>query len=188
MYKMTFKSWENDADNYADVSLVVKTREDVNFYTELGKMFESKNQSDGHGNNEVELNILQELISELLEKHKNISPDVIKLWQDSENVYDNLCDYVLSHPVEYEYGFCRVVESIKLINVKPGYWLNVKNKDVVFISFDDHVNYREGVHPIVNGQIDIFKMDWIDKSCSLKDISFENIKEPTNVSRLVVSI
>ena len=56
----------------------------------------------------------------------------------------------------------------------------------IFISLGNSVNYRIGNHPLVNGKPDIFRMEWLDKSCALSDI--KEIKEPTKVSLIVANM
>lgn len=192
MFQMKFRSWENDGDDNLTKSIFVKTQADVDFFTALAKMFSSTNSSDnGLGNEEYGEGFLKEVLDDLLEEHPDISPEVKALWKDEDSVYDNLCAYVLESPVQYDYGWCRVVEGIDVREVKEGALLKIEDEDneVVFIDVvGDKVKYRKATH-VMNGNVpDIYKVEWILKEVPLSEVDFSVLKVPTKVSKLVAQI
>lgn len=170
MYKISFTSWENDGDDYRTKILFLNSEADVDFYKALGDLFQSTNRTpQGMGNEEHDEEILQEILTDFLEEHPHLSQGVRDAWEQAikeEDVYEKLCKEVLSNPVQYDYRFCRVVESTKIQSVEAGSWLLVNKEKVVFISSEDAtVSYRIPVNPVKNGEVDVFSIEWQLKTC-----------------------
>lgn len=113
MYKISFTSWENDGDDYRTLTLFLNSEADVDFYKALGDLFKSTNSSPhGMGNEEHAEETLQEILTDFLEDHLDVSEGVRDAWKqaiEDNAVYEKLCEEVLSDPVQYDYRFCRVV-------------------------------------------------------------------------------
>jgi len=123
-FEIHIETWENDADDYRTIVHTGLTLEDVHFYHDLAKRFKSGNRiEDGLGNDEHELDFLVEVVDEVIARHPDMSVETGIIWQpgmEEGDNYQRLCDYVLSDPVEYDYGFCRVFDSFKVFAVKDG--------------------------------------------------------------------
>jgi len=123
-FEIHIETWENDADDYRTIVHTGLTLEDVHFYHDLAKRFKSGNRiEDGLGNDEHEMDFLVEVVDEVIARHPDMSVETGIIWQpgmEEGDNYQRLCDYVLSDPVEYDYGFCRVFDSFKVFAVKDG--------------------------------------------------------------------
>lgn len=191
MYKISFTSWENDGDDYRTLTLFLNSEADVDFYKALGDLFKSTNSSpQGMGNEEHAEETLQEILTDFLEDHPDLSEGVRDGWKqaiEDNAVYEKLCEEVLSDPVQYDYRFCRVVESTKIQSVESGAWLLVNKEKVVFItSNNDTVSYRIPVYPTKNGQVDVFSIEWQLKTCALSDIEY--LSDSDHVSKKVAQL
>lgn len=134
-YQMTFTTWENDADYYAEKTISGLTEEDVFFYKDLASYFSSVNNGDneGLGNEEHTEEELIFLMNELLDRHPQLSESERLYWEksiQSEEVYSDLCDKILSHPVEYDYMFCRVMDNVKIFYVEKPIFIQEKIENV----------------------------------------------------------
>lgn len=194
LYELKFTTWENDGDDYNTIGKILTTIEDVNFYRTLANKFiscHSYGQAGGFGNEEVSEETLQEIVQDHLEEHPNISEKVRQEWVKAiseEGVYDKLCAEMLSDPVQYDYGFCRVMETINEMTISAGDWIKVNNREVVFENYENElVHYRMAVNPLAeNGELDIFRVEWQKGTCSLYD--FENLNRSDEVSKRVAKI
>jgi hypothetical protein len=192
LYEVTFTSWENDGDDYATVGKFLTSQADVDFYLNLANKFTSTNSSSsGFGNEEVDNEILEEVVQELIDESLELSQEVKNEWLnvfgEEYGVYDKICEEILSDPVQYDYGFCRVLESSNVNKIISGQWIKVGDKEVIFESFENNmVKYRFSQHPKhENGHLDIFKLEWKFDFCGLND--FTTIRDADEISKAVLN-
>jgi hypothetical protein len=124
-FEIHIGTWENDADDYSTIVHSGLTTEDVRFYHDLAKMFKSCNSrtDGGLGNDDQDLNYLLEVVEEVVARHPDMSVETGIIWYEQlESIanYERLCEYVLSEPVQYDFGFCRVFDSFKVFAVRDG--------------------------------------------------------------------
>jgi hypothetical protein len=124
-FEIHIETWENDADDYDTIVHTGLSSEDVRFYHDLAKLFRSCNASPagGLGNDEHDLDFLLELVEGVVARHPDLSVNTGIIWYERlESIanYERLCAYVLSEPVEYDFGFCRVFDSFKVFAVQDG--------------------------------------------------------------------
>lgn len=194
LYQLEFTTWENDGDDYATIGKILTTVEDVNFYRTLADKFiscHSYGKAGGFGNEEVSEETLQEVVQEHMEDHPNISEKIHQEWLkaiEQEGVYDKLCAEILSDPVQYDYGFCRVMERVHESTLESGDWIKVNGRDVVFVTYEnDLVHYRMAVNPKnESGQLDIFRVEWQKGECQLEKI--ENLGRSDEISKQVAKL
>lgn len=191
LYEMKFTTWENDDDDYNTITHFLTTQKDVNFYKELANKFVSCNSRDqGMGNEDCNGEDIDYLIEDMFENHPDISPEMKNEWQiliGQENAtYDKLCAEILSKPVQYDYGFCRVVDSVHVKEIKSGYWIDVNGKKAVFKECKNNkiVYAYSDYSKDTNGEVDIFKLEWKTANCELND--FTTLSEPDEVSLKVI--
>jgi hypothetical protein len=135
-FEMRVETWENDADNYRTKVLNGLTQADVRFFADVCKAFRSCHArvDTGMGNEEVNYYVLPEVIYDITKNHQDVSDAVKTKWLfaeltaldiDNENedpngeqmksvgqsLYKVLIENLLSYPVEYDYGWCRVVDK-----------------------------------------------------------------------------
>lgn len=193
LYQVDFTTWENDGDFYKTLSTYLTTQEDVNFYKDLANRFKSSNKDYyGMGNEDCRWDVIDEIVEDLIEEHKNMSESIKQEWQSlfgKENkTYDKLCKEVLSKPVEYDYGFCRVMESVEVTEILPGYWIEVGQQEAVFKELKDNkIVYAYSVYEKNNDDTpNIFKLEWETQLCALKD--FTVVQKPDEVSQQVIKL
>lgn len=192
LYQVDFTTWENDGDFYKTLSIYLTTQEDVNFYKDLANIFVDKYNERGMGNDECDSNVIDEIVEDLIEEHKNMSESIKQEWQSlfgKENqIYNKLCDEVLSQPVEYDYGFCRVMESVEVTEILPGYWIEVGKQPAVFKELKDNkIVYAYSVYELNEDKTpNIFKLEWQTQLCGLKD--FTVVQKPDEVSQQVIKL
>lgn len=193
LYRIDFTSWENDADHFCTTGVFLTSQEDVDFYKDLAEKFVSKN-SYGYGNNEHDEDSLEELIEQMVEAYPKITQETKNAWLLSVgrgSVYDKLCQEILSNPVDYDYGFCRVYSSCNSFEILPGQYLEVNKKQAIFVKCENQqIYYSTSSYPVdEHGDVDIFKVQWDVHTCNLealKDIKVISI--PDNVSRKVAKL
>lgn len=117
LFTLKIVSWENDGDDYKTTYQHGLTAADVAFITALADQFSSRSaHCGGYGNEEWDADTLVEMIAEVLGEHPDVSADVRDTWTFAEGqeqyVYERLYEEVLGWPVQYDYKFCRVVESV----------------------------------------------------------------------------
>lgn len=122
-YRIKFTTWENDGDDY-QVNIIegLQSSEDVLFLVELGSCFRSRygrrvQATRTLGNDDYTNEFLSELIDSQLELHPLISKELKERWTFAEDELEYIIDVlyeVLGYPVGYEYGFCRVMETIEV--------------------------------------------------------------------------
>lgn len=192
LYQIEFITWENDGDNYNTLSIYLAKEEDVNFYKDLAKIFVDKNYKRGMGNDYCRVDVIDEIVADLIEEHPDMSESIKEEWKslfgkDGQS-YNKLCDEVLSKTVDYEYGFCRVVESVTVTELNPGYWIEVGAQQAVFKELkDNQVVYVYSVYQQNEDESpNIFKLEWETEVCGLKD--FIVVGKPDEVSQQVVKL
>lgn len=136
-YRISFLTWENDADHYKTQIIDGLSEEDVLFYQELASHFNSKHdyENPGYGNDEdVSDETLQELVKEILDNHPMISLDVRTRWENTfderGDIRDQLQTDILGSPVEYSWKFMRVVEEVKIYFVEKPILIQEKIENV----------------------------------------------------------
>ena len=133
-YEVQCTSWENDADDYRTNSVFFKEKEDALFVIELLKKCKSKNDTHnpGIGNSNVNEGYntvsTDDVINVFQYANQNISPDLYDELHEileidlgftdpddtmMEQAVDYLCKF-FNYPVQYDYPFIRVAETIKL--------------------------------------------------------------------------
>lgn len=113
-YRLAITTWENDADNYRTEELFGLSEADVHFFVALAKRFNSKNGylNPGVGNQDLDSEIIQEIIDEVLEEHPTTS-SYVRSWNKETCAHSKIYE-ILSHPVEYDWGFVRVFERFEV--------------------------------------------------------------------------
>lgn len=116
-------SWENDADDYRTIQIDGLTLADVKFYTELCSYFKSCHSGPrpGLGNQDgIDDNTLIEIITDALKNHPDISSNIKTSWAEclagDTDPYEQFLK-ILHSPVQYDYGFCRVIEYIEVYDI-----------------------------------------------------------------------
>lgn len=136
-YRLTITSWENDADQYKDISFDGLTKEDTAFLIDLASLFTSVNnpkEGKGFGGSESHYvrkhmgrNYWEDLANawdEVIANHPDISKDArdkffVQRDEDSEldqDAYSELATKLVSYPGEY-YGdasYIRVFSSFEV--------------------------------------------------------------------------
>ena len=119
-YQIRVETWENDGDDYETNIISGLTYDDVKFYKELVMCFTSCNNprtGGGMGNEDQSKQTLSELLNEVLEDHPKISDALREVIEKSmDDIYGFFYKF-LNWPVQYEYGFCRVVEDFKVFHL-----------------------------------------------------------------------
>ncbi len=120
-YMIQVTSWENDADNYRTETIDgLPKKEDVSFLIDWVKTFLSngnrreKTGLENLGNAEIEDAHLMRVLANLRVKHPNISTYlkelILRIIEDEDGIF-GLVVALLSEPVEYEWGHCRVYDN-----------------------------------------------------------------------------
>lgn len=117
LFTLKIVSWENDGDDYRTTYQHGLTAADAAFITALADQFSSRStHCGGFGNEEWEADVLVEMIAEVLGEHPNVSDEIRDTWTFAEGqeqyVYERIYEKILGWPVQYDYKFCRVVESV----------------------------------------------------------------------------
>lgn len=160
-YLIQVRSWENDGDDYRTETICEVQPEHVNQILRVLQWFEAK--EDDLGNETVHCIVLAErllneyhegtLTKDFIEKYFAL-PELIRedaLDEEYDAFYDAVPDdifddfYVfLSHPVQYDYGFCRNVEMVDVLLIKEDIIIPVLPEPI--ISFNgSYQMYVDGV-------------------------------------------
>lgn len=130
-------SWENDADHYDTQSIEGLTKADAEFYHDLANLFlHVRGQRDRMGNEYHQPEDVIATIAPVIAKHlPTISDHQAEQWGQfnvdveadgfvtSEAYEDQLIELMygmLGEPVDYDYGFYRMVEKIEVEEIVPG--------------------------------------------------------------------
>ena len=140
-YQLQVSTWENDLDNYHTQILSGLTKENVLFYIELANKFSRDDtKKNGYGNSYVGTKTLIDIVKELIDKHPNITKDLMDDWvevyedarknlfsEDEENfrygaawIHELLTDTILGYPSECYCdvpNFCKVVDKIAVFYI-----------------------------------------------------------------------
>lgn len=121
------ESWENDGDHYGTVMNTGLTKEQADFLVKIARAFVSKNGSytnrsaSGFGNDEISFSVITFLVKTICELQEESSKSVLERFGltkyfefDKGDWISFLNEYVTGDSVEYDWGFCRVVETIKV--------------------------------------------------------------------------
>jgi hypothetical protein len=141
-FELCIETWENDTDHYRTKVLRNLTENDLDFYIELTSIFTSANshQDPGMGNEEHDFKAYEKVMRNLFDRHlEKLSPDTKTLWaltpEQNMNVesrgnayYELLTEHVLGYPVEYDWGFARVVDNLKVFTIKDGRLIEVTDR------------------------------------------------------------
>ncbi|AFC21922.1 hypothetical protein GAP32_464 [Cronobacter phage vB_CsaM_GAP32] len=119
------ESWENDADNYGTVITSGLTKVEADFLVTIARAFVSKNGSyknrsaSGFGNDEINTRVITFLVKTICELNEESKASVLERFSltnyeefDKGDWISFLNDFVTGDPVEYDWDFCRVVETI----------------------------------------------------------------------------
>lgn len=192
LYQVSFTTWENDADHYNILNIYLNRQEDVNFYKDLANVFVDKYYKRGMGNDDSDWEVLDEVVTDLIAEHPDMSQNIKEEWQSlfgkEYETYDKLCKEVLSKPVDYEYGFCRVMETVEVTEITPGYWIEVKERQAVFKELKENkIVYAYSLYELNEDKTpNIFKLEWETQLCGLKDFTLAN--KPDEVSKQVIKL
>lgn len=114
-YQLHVTTWENDADDYKTQIISGLSFIEVLFYVEFASKFASVNaEVPGLGNEEHYEATLKEVLDEVAKKYVL----GIELEKRLESPNFNVREFVVSilgTPVGYDYDFCRVFESYKVL-------------------------------------------------------------------------
>lgn len=130
-YYAVISSWENDGDHNSDIVYAGLDEKDIEYLLILLPQFNSKNSrtKKGVGNSDVDPEQLANVIFEAdpdgvykdqLYKFFEVKYELLKACCDEDeyddlfieaDIYDKLTD-LIGFPVDYEYGFVRVFESM----------------------------------------------------------------------------
>lgn len=147
-YQLIIDSWENDWDSFKSITLSGLSKEEVHFYIDLLKNFDSASCHDGgFGNESIDDNELVDYVNEVLLRHPLVSEEITKNYnlgkvEDDFDEDHEFSDYVrdsyyvlvtdlLDRPEsEYyrsEHNFCRVFERVNVYLI-PNEIINVTNE------------------------------------------------------------
>lgn len=128
-YMVEIKSWENDGDDCRDKILTGLSKKDVDFLTLFLEEFRPSCSNSGYGNDEINDGMIASALLQYAHTYKDqvkkffhvdlthINEDEDVEWDELESddteLYEHLCE-LLSYPVQYDYGFCRVFDGIRV--------------------------------------------------------------------------
>lgn len=124
-FQVKFTTWENDGDDYKTNIISGLPPTDAKFYYDLAMNFTSRNNplnGGGLGNNEQSADTLREVLDYEVECNPHISyklKEKIAVAKDSDSTVYQFFYEFLNWPVQYDYEFCRVVESVEIFYL-PG--------------------------------------------------------------------
>lgn len=135
-YLLKFTTWENDGDDYKTQEMSgVESAQDMAFLVNLAEMFTSRNaKKSGMGNDDQSHETLCEVVSDLLQKF-DVSDDLRDeltpmLNEESEGELQTwLNENILGKPEGYDFGFCRVMDTIQVFLVQDPI-VQVERKDL----------------------------------------------------------
>lgn len=124
-YKITFHTWENDADAWKELSLTALSFNDVCFFLEFSKYFKSCSGDEKLlGNRGVEIKEIYDVIHKCLEKFPPDTEiqkelDDLLASDDEYHCYEWLIENILGYPENevycYNYeNFCRVIDHCEV--------------------------------------------------------------------------
>lgn len=155
-YRVTFHTWENDADHWKELSLNGLTFNDVRFFLNLSKYFKSCSSDESLlGNRSVEIAEMFDTIRKSLiefppdvEVQKEI--DDLLSSDDEYHCYEWLYENILGYTVEYyrEETYCRVIDHCEV------HYYPSEVKDVTEIDFAEfkcsRSNFSTVQEPLAN--------------------------------------
>jgi hypothetical protein len=111
-YRLTVKTWENDADNYRTETISGLSENDVKFFTKLCKLFEDDQLNNLYEPSDEELEYFDLKLNEFIEENKDIVPN--DFIGDEIANFDDLHDTLFEMGICAEEFFTRVIESYKV--------------------------------------------------------------------------
>lgn len=134
-YQLIIDSWENDWDSFKSMTLSGLSKEEVHFYIDLLKNFDSEScHEGGFGNESIDDNVLVDYVNTVLLRHPLVSEEITKNYNlgkveddfDEDDEFSNyvrdsyyllITDLLDSPESEYyrsEHNFCRVFERVNV--------------------------------------------------------------------------
>ncbi|BEH88054.1 hypothetical protein [Klebsiella phage phiKp_21] len=126
-YTVSVTTWENDGDNYQTNDIVGLSKEDAKMFIDTLPIFKSVNsKKKGLGNKELNINQylgkFEDLINNNIitvsfaEKYFGyINPNSDYDEDEQQDTIIEALSEILGYPVEYDYGFIRVVEKVQVL-------------------------------------------------------------------------
>ncbi len=207
MYQLSCTSWDNDADNYATHSILLETKADLDFYTDLMVLCSYENSRNSWGNSylvEIADKVLPKL-KKLLAKY-SLSSQRQKMWQDAIEEFENNDDVgdlasnfeeILGFSETYDGNFIRVAERWSDAELKVGSLLTLRSplnrldrlsvNDLCVFShvaqgtihcYKAYYGKREKGH-------DIFSVEWLPHKVDIAEL--QEFDEPSVASKLVMA-
>lgn len=117
-FMIEITSWENDGDHYLTKIIDGLTKEEVNQFSYIMPFFKSRNsKSKGFGNKEFCMFSVEEVLMEGLDEGKLTREFLGKFFfYDGHPDLDKIQN-LLGCPVEYDYDFIRVFESMNIYHL-----------------------------------------------------------------------
>ena len=202
MYQLSCTSW----DNYATHSILLETKADLDFYTEIMVLCSYKNSRTSWGNS-----YLVEIADKLLPKLKKIlakytlSSQRQKMWQDAidefetnDEVGDLASNFeeILGFSETYDGNFIRVADSWSDAELKVGSVLTLRsplnrierlavNELCVFSHAEKRqIHCYKAYYAKKNNTHDIFSIEWLLHKVDVSELL--EFEEPSAASRLVI--
>lgn len=137
-YALTFRTWENDADDYRSNTLTGLSKEHAQMFLNVAPYFShTEDEQNSMGNDDLNIGNLFEVLDNL-ERTGNISKEFAETYfgfdldyprtasgdfdEDATDIDDFINDQTesvlksvykfLNYPVQYDYGFIRMIETI----------------------------------------------------------------------------
>lgn len=206
MYQLSCTSWDNDGDDYATHSILLETKEDLDFYTEIMVLCSYKNSRTSWGNSylvEIADKVLPKL-KKLLAKY-TLSSQRQKMWQDAidefetnDEVGDLASNFeeILGFSETYDGNFIRVADSWSDAELKVGSVLTLRsplnrierlavNELCVFSHVEKgKIHCYKAYYGKKDKGHDIFSVEWLPHKVDIAEL--QEFEEPSVASKLVM--
>lgn len=136
-YELRFTSWENDGDHYQTKTLRGLGFAEAAFLVDLASRFgdDWSEEPTEFGNCEIGSERLRALVESVLLRHPDLPPERRALWS-GDDLYSRLCEKILGYPAEYDWGFCRHIESIDAFEIPAPVRIERRGAFSAFFSAD----------------------------------------------------
>lgn len=206
MYQLSCTSWDNDGDDYATHSILLETKEDLDFYTEIMVLCSYKNSRTSWGNSylvEIADKVLPKL-KKLLAKY-TLSSQRQKMWLDAidefetnDEVGDLASNFeeILGFSETYDGNFIRVADSWSDAELKVGSILKLRsplnrierlavNELCVFSHVaQGKIHCYKAYYGKKDKGHDIFSVEWLPHKVDIAEL--QEFEDPSAASMLVI--